>query len=181
MILSSDKLHEKRTIEVLQHLRNVNVSEKCKYFTLYIGGENGRPSFFTFGKPTEQNQTLGLGFGEFEIIMLSEGADSLTLWKFAKVYNDTSTITTIFPASGILDMYAIYQQNEQSLLPLEDACPSHLTFQVGSSAQFERKVIAERDEHGILQHTEKGLIPIPVWKRKQKSRRVERTSNNKRN
>lgn len=156
------KLYEERGNVVLQYLKDLNQTCPYKYLTLLIGGENGRPSYFTFSKPTEENQIIGLGYGDFQKIMQSEETDELSLWKFAKIYNDTSKEMQLSPMSSFLDLYEVYQHNEQSLFPLEAKRPSFLLVPVGEATDFEREIVKRRDEHGALQHTKFGLNHVPV-------------------
>lgn len=162
MIQKKNLLIEKRSAEVLAHLKVINGETEYKYFTLYVAGEMGGNYAFTYGKPTGENQTLALSFGDFEKLFLADDVDALSLWKFSKTYREASEDVGMIPFNGILDMYEIYRQNQESLLPSDDAPPTHLHFALGSSADFERKIVEDRDEHGALQYTEYGLLPVPV-------------------
>ena len=154
---------ENRNKEVIHFLEELNGATPYKYFTLNILGESGQDAYFMYGKPQRDNQILTLKYGELEKMVFSGELDILTLWKFAKVYNQSRLQTRLFSMGGVLDAFVAYQSNNGSLLPTETAIPDFIHFPIGSSDDFGRKSIIKVDEHSALQNTEQyGLLSIPV-------------------
>ncbi|OFY17737.1 MAG: hypothetical protein A2W98_08525 [Bacteroidetes bacterium GWF2_33_38] len=157
--------YDNRNNEVLEFLEKVNQNALYKYFTLYIIGESGYDFYFFHGGAINENQVLALKHCEFESLVFSNELDPLTLWKFARIQSKTRNRTQIIAPGGFLDTYFAYKNNNQSLLHSDYAVPDLMNFAIGSSSNYEREIIKQRDEHSTLQYTEQhGLIPVPVIK-----------------
>lgn len=159
---SSLKSIDEREKQVIKYLNELNGESKYRYLTLFILGEYGGTTFFSFNKPSEDNATVTLSFTDFKTLVDSGDLDALTLWKFGKIYKITSEKTDISSFGGMLDSYVIFNENSGSLLHSDHARPNFLQFPIGNSDDFRREVYRKRDEHSVLKFSTQGTVHAPV-------------------
>ena len=157
--------YDSRERKVIEYLEKLNKENKHKYFSLYIISEFGKDVFFLGGRtPEKENQSLSIGFCEIELLSHQANIDNLTLWKFAKAINIAQKRTQVTSFGGTLEAYAIYRDNHESFLPVNESVPDVTFVAIGNSIDLERSIIEKRDEHAALKFTDKGLVPIPVFR-----------------
>lgn len=143
--------YQERTEEVVSYLRTLNPIQTFSVLCLYIIPEIGNDTFFMWSKPSVGNQSLAMTYRELWTIAHSPNVNRLTLWKFAKCYSRTSEVTELMVPGGTLDAYAIYLENNGSLMTSDDERPlgGMLMIVNGSSDNFRREVQEEQNEHAV--------------------------------
>jgi len=146
---NADRL-EQRTNEVVSYLTSLEPAQPFSVFCLYIIAETASDYFFSWSPPSAGNQSLALKSSELMAIMQSD-VDSLALWKFAKCFNSTSERLRVMSLGGLLDAYAIYRENNGSLLDSDGASPfgGMLMIVTGSSNEFRKRVQKQQNKHAV--------------------------------
>jgi hypothetical protein len=178
---SGHELLREREKIVIKYLNDLNAPVEYRYFVLTIVGDNGENSFFIWNKPEDNNQSLAMIFSDFQKMYFDGNLDKLTLWKFAKAYRIAADKMRIFPMTEILDAYVIFNENDGSFLPTDDAPPDSMMIAMGTSSDFDRTVFQRRDEHAvpIVQNGELGHTPVvrhkqfaPIYREREKLKTV---------
>jgi len=143
---------EERNKAVVNYLSKIRVEQTFQVLSLFVIAETGKDGFFSWHIPSVGNQTMAFRYSELQTIAYSENANSLSLWKFAKIYTRTSEMMKIMSIGGLLDAYAIYDNNNGSLLHSDKENPvgGMLMIGNGSSNEFVREVQKNLDEHAVL-------------------------------
>lgn len=141
---------EDRTKEVVGYLTSLEPGQPFAVFCLYIIAETASEYFFSWSQPSAGNQSLALKSSELMAIMQSD-VDGLALWKFAKCFNRTSERLRVMSLGGLLDAYAIYRENNGSLLDSDGASPigGMLMIINGSSNEFRKRVQKQQNKHAV--------------------------------
>ncbi len=149
---SNENALEQRNKTVAEYLSRLNSKQNFQILTLFIIAETGIDGFFSWNIPSIGNQTTMFRYGELMTIAFAEDSNHLSLWKFAKTYTRTSEKMRIMSMGGTLDAYAIYNDNNGSLVHSDEANPFGGTMMIanGSSNEFYRSVQKNRDEHAVL-------------------------------
>lgn len=141
---------EQRTKEVVDYLTSLEPAQPFSVFCLYIIAETASEYFFSWSQPSAGNQSLALKSSELMAIVQSD-VDGLALWKFAKCFNRTSERLRVMSLGGLLDAYAIYRENNGSLLDSDGASPfgGMLMIVNGSSNEFRKRVQKQQNKHAV--------------------------------
>lgn len=143
---------DERNKIVVEHLSKLSAEQTFQVLSLFVIAETGQDGFFNWRIPSTGNQTMAFRYSELFTIAYSGNSNSLSLWKFAKTYTRTSEMMRIMSMGGTLDAYAIYDDNNGSLLHSDNSNPVGGMMMIvnGSSNEFYRKVQKDRDEHAVL-------------------------------
>jgi hypothetical protein len=146
-----DGLKERSEI-IVQHLSKLSTDQTFQVLTLFVIAETGEDGLFSWDIPSAGNQVMAFRYSELVTIAYSEDVNRLSIWKFSKTYNRTSEMMRIMTIGGMLDAYAIYDDNNGSLIDSDKANPigGMMMIANGSSNDFYRKVQKDIDEHGVL-------------------------------
>jgi hypothetical protein len=142
--------YEDRTKEVVGYLTSLEAGQPFAVFCLYIIAETASEYFFSWSQPSADNQSLSLKISELMAIIQSD-VDGLALWKFAKCFNRTNERLRVMSLGGLLDAYAIYRENNGSLLDSDGASPigGMLMIISGSSNEFRKRVKKQQHKHAV--------------------------------
>jgi hypothetical protein len=144
-----EELLNNRNTQVIEHLKTLEEAETFEVLSLFVLSETGHGSYFSMAKPENGEQGLVMTLGDLNTIAYDQESDFLTLWKFATIYNETSSRFRIFNMTGLLNLYAIYRRNDGSLTNSDDARPigAMLTYLPGNDISLRHEVKISRDEH----------------------------------
>ncbi|KAA2240308.1 SEC-C domain-containing protein [Chitinophaga agrisoli] len=161
----SDTLAQ-RGQQVKDALQKIDTTEPYQLLTLFVTPEVDKEMYFSMPKSTGNDRSLHLKSAELEAIAYHQDSERLTLWKFAGSYGDAHEKTFLFSAGGIMDAFAIYLENEGSILPTDEDLNNGGTMMVavGSSNDLQQQGKKERDEHSISRW-EKDIIGYAVVRR----------------
>ena len=90
---------------------------------------------FGFGAPQKDELRLSFSMHQFNFLCSSEKWDNLSLWKFAKSYENFSK-STKSTFTDTLDMYSIYKAKDESFYFGDDARPNFLTVVPGDGSRL---------------------------------------------
>nr|WP_199768697.1 SEC-C metal-binding domain-containing protein [Sphingobacterium sp. HMA12] len=143
------KLLNARNTQVVEHLKSIEEAETFEVLSLFVLSETGHGSYFYMTKPENGEKSLVMTLGDLNTIAYDQESDFLTLWKFASIYDETSSRFRILNVSGLLNLYAVYRNNDGSLTNSDDARPngSMLTYLPGNDISLRHDVKISRDEH----------------------------------
>jgi hypothetical protein len=129
-----------------------------RFLAVFVVAEDANELLKIYPQPKCADHAILFQYNEFDKIAYSKETEILSLWKFAKCVDYTGDKLTIMSTGGMLDLYAIYQMNNGSLLNSDEANPigGMLMFIPGSSIDFSRAVKAYRDEHAMFVMTGHG-------------------------
>jgi hypothetical protein len=129
----------------------LNPKQPFQVFTLFVLIESGDEYFFSWPKPTPENQTLCFKDEELLSAAYAEHVDILTFWKFAKCHSRTHEIARVQSMGGMLDAFAVYLAGHGSLLHSDEARPIGGMFCIfpGEGDELRRKVASARNEHAV--------------------------------
>ncbi len=160
--LGDEQKSETRVDTVIKYLEELNGDEVYNYFVIDVLSENASDQFFIGDKPKSDVQSLSMGFFELEKIALSNDTDGLTLWKFAKSFNEAKETTMFMPMlGGVLDAFVHFVNNNEGFFDTDEKKVDGLLL-IGNSGEFERKIIIDRDEHSSIKYYEGQLLGMPI-------------------
>ncbi|MFC3560208.1 YecA family protein [Pedobacter jamesrossensis] len=144
-----EKLLNDRNTQIIEHLKSLEGAETFEILSLFVLSETGHGSYFSMAKPENGDQSLVMTLGDLNTIAYDQESDFLTLWKFAAIYNETSSRFRIINMTGLLNLYAVYRRNDGSLTNSDDARPigAMLTYLPGNDISLRHEVKISRDEH----------------------------------
>jgi hypothetical protein len=155
----TETINERNAV-VSRYLNGLQEKQVMKVFTLFIAGEIGGHAMYAWPKPEEGNQTLFFSFSDFEKVIFEGGLEPLSLWKFSKAYGRAAQTTRFMPSASSLDLYVLYLENQGSMLP-RDETPDLFSF-MGIGTDYQRRVIAYRDEHATRRYFGNKPVDVPV-------------------
>jgi hypothetical protein len=145
----------------IQHLTKLNEDEEYRYFILDVLGDNGG-DFYYIGDNCGNTLRLLLNYFELEKIALHKETDELTLWKFAEAFNLAKESAFFIPVpNATLNAFVHFISNRQSFFDTDTEKVTGFAL-VGNSYEFERIIVAERDEHSCPMWHNGELVSIPV-------------------
>jgi len=159
---------EQRSQEVVEFLSEINPNQPMRVLCLYVLAENAQNSFFMWSKPPAGHQKLALKYSELKTIAYSDDIDPLDLWKFAKCHLQTNEIANVMATGGMIDAFAIYRENNGSLLSSDEENPigGMLIVSDGSAQYFMKNVQQSLNEHAVLLFDGKNVGFLKVHKHK---------------
>jgi hypothetical protein len=142
---------DQRSKEVVAYLKSLNTNQNFDIFCLYVTAETSEEFSFLSGQSQSDYQSLATRYSELNTILTDKDTNVLSLWKFAKCYNWTSQQLEIFTLGGILDIYAVYKANNNSLLDSDKINPfgGMLTIVNGGAANFAMDVEKQQNVHAV--------------------------------
>ncbi|MGE6221195.1 YecA family protein [Nubsella zeaxanthinifaciens] len=143
------KLLNARNTEVIEHLKSLEDAAIFEVLSLFVLTETGHGSYFSMSKPENGEQNLVMTLEDLNTIAYDRESDFLTLWKFANIHKETSSQFHIMNMTGLLNLYAVYRNNDGSLISSDDAHPigAMLTYLPGHDISLRHEVKISRDEH----------------------------------
>lgn len=159
MATKQETINDRNNV-VSKYLNELPEKQEMRVLTLFVAGGTGGHAMYVWPKPEEGNQTLFFSFSDFEKIIFEGGLEPLSLWKFAKAYARAAKTTRFMPSASSLDLYALYLENQGSMLP-RDEMPDLFSF-MGVSTDYQRRVIVFRDEHAVRRYSDSKPTDVPV-------------------
>jgi hypothetical protein len=153
-----------RLKEIVTFLKTDNLLRDYQFFTLVTYESMGRYMLVSIDAPQENE--FRLPFSAFYLIQLSdtEKWDSLSLWKFAKSYDNLLQYTRIPPLIDTLDMYSIYKAKDESFCFSDEEKPNFLVVTPGDGSRLIKESKIEQNLHGAIANINNQIVYIPVIK-----------------
>jgi hypothetical protein len=152
-----------RITEVITELKKNPSMKDHKFLSLVTYDCMGRNMFFGFGAPQKDELRLSFSMHQFNFLCSSEKWDNLSLWKFAKSYENFSK-STKSTFTDTLDMYSIYKAKDESFYFGDDARPNFLTVVPGDGSRLIKEAKIKKNNHGILSQINGRYVFIPSTK-----------------
>lgn len=153
-----------RTREVINHLKGMSEFQDSRLLTLITYDCVGRQQLFGFEEPQEKELLLALSANHFIQLASTEKWNRLSLWKFAKSYEQFQQSTMTTPFSDTLDMYSVYKAQDESFY-LSDDAKSNLLFVVpGDGSRLIKESKIKRNLHGAIVNIDNRQAYIPIIK-----------------
>jgi hypothetical protein len=142
---------QERTKEVINFLSTIEPKQPFSVFCLFILGEAGQEFSFSWSKAPANHLSLSLKCSELFTIACTDKVNTLTLWKFAKCYAQTSERMHISALGGVMDAYVIYLDNHGSLMDSDNENPigGMMVYTYGNSNEFKREIQKKIHEHTV--------------------------------
>ena len=157
-----------RADEMATRLGSIESKQPHQVLTLYVLIESGEEYMFYWRKPAEGNETLSFKDEELLSAAHAEHVDRLTFWKFAKCHRRTNEIAKVEAFGGMIDVFAVFQNNHGSLLHSDEARPvgGILMILPGAGDDLRREVVSKQDEHSarISVGNLAGYAPVSKFK-----------------
>lgn len=151
------QLLDQRNAEVTAFLNKLEPKQYHPVLTLFLIAETGIDGLFAGRKSTPGNYALSLRFTDLLTIAYADSSDRLTLWKFARAYNDLGDQLKIMAMGGPLDAYVVFERNKGNFVDSDRPRPRDMMiFVPGNANDLVRQVQLSRDEHAV-KFFEKGM------------------------
>ena len=154
------KSPDERMSEVISHLNSQKKFEDFKFLTIFTYGSFGRDMFTWFDKPNVNEFKLTFSGFKFIALAKSELWDKLSLWKFAKVFDDFLNKTKNF--ADTVDAYNMYKSKGQNFYFSDDTRADVVAFVPGEGNQLIKEIKVKNNYHGALARIGYHLAYIPV-------------------
>ena len=157
---SASSVLAERVKEVIPYLRSLEVEMGYEILTLVVLSETGNGEYFMMPKLSETDRYLYLTMSELATIAYDKKSDILTLWKFSGVFKDAAERYELSPVTEMLNLYAVYRQNNGSLMDTDAERPdgAMLIILPGYDLKLRQEVKLLRDEHAARLLIEGGRL-----------------------